>query len=364
MLWVYVAEALLIVSIFIGFVSLWVMGGVGYDGGLTYFWTVLWRVILFGVLPISVICVFQIPNSMSNWAGPRLALQLLILLALICALACVASLSFLRDSSRSWLAKASPVVRVAVPILICLWADAVASAIPFMVRSSAHDLGWARFKVPDLVAIDTAQHVASEVVRLEGRRKLCATAVALIPKQDEVFPLVDLHPNRMKTSGQFAIPIPAGIEAAKSRFEYSYLTSRPTRETGPITHFSVLFYDETRRNWCDIVESGTSAWYNRGSVKTAELRRLFSWAESKAAADAQYWKETRTQPLEWAAIGILQEFGYAKIKIEPKDDRAEVLDTVLFWIKKLVQVGIIGLLVKGLADATKAIPPLPEDAGH
>jgi hypothetical protein len=353
MLWIYLAEAVLIVSILIGFVSLFVMAAVGEDGGYAHVWTMLWRVVLWVVAPLYFICLFQIQTAKTSWATPKLALQVLNILALLCAFACVAWLTFLRDRSRSWLAKKPLLARLAVSIVICLWADAIASAIPFMVRSSAHDLGLADFTIPDTLRTDAVKHAARKIAAEKRRHELCAMAVAQIPPGHVALPLIDVSTSHATASGQYAIVIPPATNPRASRFEFSYITSRPTRETGPITHYNVLFYGEGRKDWCSIAESGTDRWLGRPSVDSAELRELFSWAAEKAAQDAQYWQERRPRPLEWAAIGVLQEVGYDKFKIEPNNTRAKVLDGILFWVKKLLQAAIVGLLVKGFADAVR-----------
>lgn len=359
MLWIYLAEILLIVSMIFGFLSLLVMSMSEKDEGSAGPWTILWRIVLYGVLPIYVICLLQLPNSTSSWAGPRVALQVINILSLICALSGVACLTFLRDQSRSWLARKSHLVRLGAPLLICLWADGVAAAIPFMVRSSAHDIGWVDFKLPAAIAADAASHAAGEVNNLNRRHQICQRAVKQIQQGDVDLRLIDVSKTHSGRSGQYAIALPSITDPRSSPFELSYITSRPTRDMGPITHFGVVFYGDGRKSWCNIDESGTSEWLGRGSVSSAELRRLFVWAAGKAMQDAQYWRERRTRPLEWAAIGVLQEVGYDKFKIEPGNRQAELLDGILFWVKKLLQAAIVALLAKGFANAFKSSDPAP-----
>ncbi len=359
MFWIYVAEALLVISMIVGFLTLLLMAMEERASERFGPWTILWRGGIFIVLPIYAICLFQVPNATSSWAGPRVALQLINIFALICAFCGAACLTFMHGRSHNWLGHKSSIVKVAVPFAICLWAEGVASAIPYMVRASAHDLGWAEFNLPATLSADAAAIAAIEVARLNHRRQLCETAVAQIPKGPVELPLIDVSKTPRSASGQFAISLPSIADPQTSPFELFYVTSPSRRDLGPVTRWGVVFYAKDRKSWCNIDESGTHDWYGRGGVSSVELRRLFIWAVGKAAQDARYWRDRRTHPLDWAAIGVLQEVGYDTLKIEPRDSRAEVLDRVLFWFKKLIQAAIVAMLAKGLSDAFKSENPPP-----
>jgi len=351
MLWILLAEILLIISMILGLINLYVMSQSERELDQAGPWTFLWRIVVFGVVPVYFICLFQIPNSISSWAGPRVAIQSINIFCLVCAVAGAASLTFLHDHSREWLSKKPRIVRMAVPLLICLWAEAIAAAIPFMVRASSSDLGWAEYRLPTVLTADAAANAADEIATLNRRHEICKTAVARIPTGNVSLALVSLSAKPTGGSARYAIALPSITDPRESPFELSFIFSPPRRDEGPIIQHSVVFYSSGRTSWCDISESGTAEW--RGTVSSAELRRLFVWATDQAASDAQYWQRQRTRPLEWAAVGVLEEVGNKELKIDPANNEAELLDKILFWVKKLFQAAILALLAKGLTTAFK-----------